>query len=84
MIDPDEDTKLILDRLEREGHLVMTSDGKHFKVTSEKYAFLKKIQSEGPYPYFCIFLSGEPANISEADLAWARSVAERVLEEQML
>ena len=77
---PDHDTQLILERLYREGHIIMEEDGKHFRVTSEKYAFLKNLD-DGPYPYFCIFLSDKPAEITEADMAWARSVAERISEE---
>lgn len=83
MLGPDIDTQLILDRLEREGHIALEPDGKHFKVTSSKYAFLKKLDVE-PYPYFCIYLSDKLVTISKVDFDWAQSVADRCLENSVL
>lgn len=79
MIDVGPDTQMILDGLVREGHIELTPEGNYFNVKSDKYAFLKKLDPLGPYPYFCIYLSDQPVRLSNADMEWARSVAERVL-----
>jgi hypothetical protein len=74
----DAGTKKILDDLAQSGDIRLTEDGEKFYPTSSKYAHLERLDS-GPFPYFCVYLGSGSTQITEEDMEWARSVAERVL-----